>query len=149
MATKQTPTTTMQKRALLRNPFLSRSLFFNDWDWEPDFWESEQRGSGVTMYEEGNKLFIEAEIPGLRSDDIQLAYNKGTLNIRAEQREEKSDENKRFFSRSTRSFAYSVNLPVPVNENAEPEATYKDGLLTISFDKAQKESVRKIQVKKG
>lgn len=148
---------------LVRKFPLFASPFFRDRDLWQDLEEgllSQQRtGGGVTVYEQGNQLIVEAELPGAHPDDIEITYTKGVLNIRCQQLEESGTEKepkkaeksteKRYYFRSQRSWAYSVNLPVAVDDTKEPQANFKDGIMRITFNKAQKDTVKRIQIKKS
>lgn len=141
-------------------PLLGTSLFRNRDLWddleEGLFSESQQR-NGVTIYEQGNQLIVEAELPGARPEDVEITYSKGVLNIRCthietegsekDMKEEKGGE-RRYYSRSQRSWAYSVNLPVAVDES-NPQASFEDGVMHITFNKAQKDAVKHIPIKKS
>lgn len=87
-------------------------------------------------------------MPGLKSEEIEINLNKGTLWIKGEKKEEATDKDKKFYSKSTRSFSYSIALPEQVDESQEPEATYKDGVLKISFKKAKTSEAKRINIKK-
>lgn len=105
------------------------------------------KDQGLTVYDEKNNIVVEAALPGLKSEEIEVSLNKGILWIKGERKEEASDKNKKFYKKSVRSFSYSVALPEQVDENKEPEASYKDGVLKISFPKAKNSEAKRINIK--
>lgn len=117
---------------------------------EPGMLSDYSRTSGLEIYEKGNQLVVKAEMPGLTGDDIEVTYNRGVLNIRAAQKEEKEEkqdkEQTRYWSFS-QSRSYTVTLPCPVDESNEPVASLENGILTLTFNKPQKDVAKRIQIK--
>lgn len=101
---------------------------------------------GLNIFEDDKQnLVVEAALPGLNPQEIDVTLDKGILWIRGEKKEE--EEKKKYYRRSSSSFSYRVALPTQVDENKEPKTTYKDGILQITFSKDQKNQAKKIQVK--
>lgn len=127
----------------MRFPF---SLFEENADegWLQDFSDP----SGLSVYEDEKSVFIEAALPGLKSDEIEMTFEKGVLWIKAEKKEEVDDKNKKFYRKATSTFSYRVAVPGDVDENREPEAIYADGMLNVTFAKSKKHEPKKIQIKK-
>lgn len=108
---------------------------------------SGRKDQGLTVYDEKNNIVVEAHMPGLKPEEIEINLNKGVLWIKGEQKEEKTDKEKKFYKKSTRSFAYTISLPDQIEEKQEPEASYKDGVLKIAFQKAKTSGSKKISIK--
>lgn len=104
--------------------------------------------SGLQISEDDNHVFIEASLPGLSENEIDLTYEKGTLMIRGEKKETEEDKNKKFYRRSARSFFYQMAVPENVDDAVEPKAEFKNGVAVISFQKKKKEQPKKITFKK-
>lgn len=102
---------------------------------------------GLTIYDDKNNIVVEAALPGLKSEEIEINLNKGTLWIKGEKKEEATDKNKKFYKKSMQSFSYSVALPDQIDESQEPEASYKDGILKISFQKSKASEAKRITIK--
>lgn len=117
---------------------------------EDDFWGVEnERSSGLSLSEDDTHVYVEAHLPGLREEDIDISIDKGVLSIRGSKKEEQKDEKKRYYRKASSSFSYSVNIPSHADFNKEPEATYKDGVIKVAFLKSQKDSsAKKISIKK-
>lgn len=107
----------------------------------------DREGQGLSVYEENNNFIVEAAIPGLKEDEIDINIHKGVLRIKGQKKEEESDKGKKFYRRSYSSFSYSVALPDQIDDKEEPEATYTNGVLKVSFRKAKNAESRKITIK--
>ena len=87
---------------------------------------------------------VKAELPGLERKDIEITLDRGLLVIRGEKKEEK-EEKGRYYHRVERrhgTFCRTVELPAVVKEE-KIEATFKDGILTVTLPKAETE-VKKV-----
>jgi len=104
---------------------------------------------GARIYEEDNKLIVEAPLPGLNANEIEVNLHKGTLWIRGESKEEESDKKKKFYRSSRRSYSFSFALPKQIDEKQEPQATYNDGILKVSLNLSKEAQPKKIPVKAG
>ena len=127
----------------MRFPF---SLFEENEDegWLQDFSDP----SGLSVYEDENNVFVEAALPGLKAEEIEMTFEKGILWIKAEKKEEAEDKSKKFYRKATSTFSYRVAVPGDVDENREPEAVYSDGMLQVIFSKSKKHEPKKITIKK-
>jgi len=100
----------------------------------------------VDIYEDENKLTIEAELPGLSQKNIDVKVENNTLIIKGEKKFEKEDKKdnyhriERFYGTFQRSFL----LPETV-DSEKIKAEYKNGVLDISIPK--KPEVKPKQVK--
>lgn len=132
-----------EKRHPVWRPFWSVPFF------EEDFFEVDLPKSGVSVSENDNNVYVEAHLPGLQPENIEVSYENGTLLIKGAKKEEKKDEKKKYYRKASSSFFYRVNVPVQINETKEPDASYKDGILKITFAKTRTTPPKKISVKKG
>ncbi len=119
----------------------------------PDFWDEDEEWlttpstqSGLSVYEDENKIYIEAAVPGIDPKNVDVTFQDGYLWIRGETKEE-DDKKKKYYRKASRSFSYRVAIPGDVDNNKDPEATYKHGVMTITFIKSPKAQPKKIQVK--
>lgn len=107
--------------------------------------------SGVSLSEDGSQVYVEAALPGIAPEDIELNYDKGVLLIKADKKEEESDKNRKFYRKAHRHFFYQVAIPGKIDDSKLPEAICKDGVLKVGFAKKGDEKSRKekINVKRG
>ncbi|WP_068471193.1 Hsp20/alpha crystallin family protein [Candidatus Protochlamydia phocaeensis] len=102
--------------------------------------------TGVSVSEDDQNIYVEAQLPGLKSEDIDISFHQNTLWIKGEKKEEEEDKDKKFYRRARNSFFYQVELPAQIEENTE-QANYQDGILKITFKKTQQSQMRKIPIK--
>lgn len=86
------------------------------------------------IYELDNKYIIETDLPGIKKENIKINYNNGYLIIKATKKILSSTQNtyirrERFYGEIRRSFYIGIK-----KEN-DIKATYKEGILQISFPK--------------
>lgn len=101
----------------------------------------------LNAWEDGHRLMVEAEVPGLKLDDLDITIDGNELTIQG-RRAPMADENIVFHrrERGTGEFVRRVTLPVDVDADSV-EAALKDGVLTIVLPKSEKARARKIEVK--
>ena len=101
----------------------------------------------LNVWEDDGKLYVEAELPGLKLDDLELYVDGNELTVKGqgqETREEGASYHRR--ERGVGPFSRVIQLPVEVDaENVD--AALRDGVLTITLPKAQAVMPRRIEVK--
>ena len=100
--------------------------------------------SGLELSEDQTHIYVEASLPGLTQDEIDITYEKGALTIRGEKKETEEDKNKKYYRRSSRSFMYQMEIPSSIEESVEPKAEFTNGVAKITFEKKKKELPKKI-----
>jgi HSP20 family protein len=101
---------------------------------------------GVDVREDADHIYVEAELPGFRKDDVDVTLENQTLTIMAERKESDQKKgdlllNERRYTRFLRSFT----LPPTVDEQTV-NAKLNDGVLTITLNKREESKPRKISV---
>ena len=102
---------------------------------------------GIEMYETEKQVVVKVDVAGVTEDQIDITFEKGTLFINAQKSEEKSDEKRNYYSRSSQQYAYRVAVPGDLDLNEDPDANLEHGVLTVTFAKSQKAMPRKLQIK--
>lgn len=102
---------------------------------------------GVQIYEKEGNLNVEIPLPGLKTDEIEVSLNKGVLIVKGESKEEEKDEKKKYYRSSEKKYSYTLPLPAQIDESTEPQASYTDGMLSVSLRLAKKGETQKIPVK--
>jgi HSP20 family protein len=115
-------------------------------DFESIF-KNERGEQGLNVYEEKDNFIVEAAVPGLQNEEIDINIHKGVLWIKGEKKETEEDKEKKYYRKSYNSFSYSVALPEQIDDREEPEASYDNGVLKVVFKKAKNASARKIAIK--
>ena len=93
-------------------------------------------------------LLVEAELPGMAPEDVEITVENGTLTIRAEDRAERTDGQGDWVVREiTRgSVMRTVTLPTGL-EPDRTEATFEHGVLKLRIPKAEQVKPRQIQIR--
>lgn len=101
----------------------------------------------VNVWEDNEQLYAEAEIPGLKLDDLDVSVLGDELTIkgcRCGAEEEGVTFHRR--ERGTGDFCRVLRLPVEIDAE-KVEATLRDGVLTIKLPKSAASLPRRIEVK--
>lgn len=101
--------------------------------------------SGISVFEEGETVVIEAALPGVSSEDIEVSHTHGFVLIEGEKKEEESQ--RKYYRQAIRSFSYRIPLPANADIKQEPEATFRDGVMKIVFKKGDPKEGKNIPVK--
>lgn len=84
---------------------------------------------------------VKAELPGLDKKDVEVTLDRGLLVIKGEKKEEKEEKGKYYHrvERHQGTFCRTVRLPAEVREE-KIEASFKDGVLTVTLPKVEAET---------
>ena len=92
----------------------------------------------VDISEDDNAIFLEADIAGVKKDDIKVSMEEGVLSITAE-RTQNEEEKKKGYHRIERSWG-SMSRSFTVGSNVDAgkiEAKYDNGVLKIVVPKVE------------
>ena len=82
------------------------------------------------VYEDGNTLAVEVELPGVRPEQIEITVDPLVLGVRGMSRNVVEDRRYRRRERGVGPFHRDIPLPVPVRREGA-EATLRDGVLRV------------------
>lgn len=101
----------------------------------------------VDVYEDGNNIVAEMNVPGLKAEDIDVEVEDSYIRISGKREEFQEKKQKNHYAKEIRrgSFERVVQLPDAV-EQEKVEAEYKDGVLKISMPKREKVADKKVKV---
>ncbi|MFP4070955.1 MAG: Hsp20/alpha crystallin family protein [Desulfovibrionales bacterium] len=97
----------------------------------------------VNLSEDDATIYVQAEIPGMAMDDIDVTLSDGSLVLRGKRESEKGDYFRQ--ERPTGSFQRVISLNVPVDRD-KVSATMKDGVVEIVLPKAEEAKPKKINI---
>lgn len=94
------------------------------------------------------EYIVDAEIPGVKKEDIKLDLRDDTLTISVEHNEEIKEERENYIRRERKSGSYGRSFYVENVRREGVTAKYVDGILTVALPKqeAGKENKRKIEI---
>jgi HSP20 family protein len=99
----------------------------------------------IDISDDEKNIYVEAEIPGVKKDNIKISLQDNILTISGEKKSETEEKkNDKNFYRSERvygSFTRSFTLPEEINSDSI-EAKFDDGVLKIKIGKTIPEPVK-------
>ncbi len=107
-----------------------------------------ERGLALDMYSTPDSFVVEAALPGVKPEDVNITVLGDTLTISGDTSAEQTRDDEGYTYREIRRGSYSrtVTLPNAVKTDAAT-ATFENGLLRLSFPKAEEAKPRQIQIK--
>ncbi len=117
-------------------------------------WNSVQNGqtaertwfAPAALWEEGDCFHVEADLPGVQRESLELTLEKNILRISAERQAPEAERtywhNERAFGRVER----SITLPETVDPDSI-EASLKDGVLLVKLRKRPESLAKRIEIK--
>jgi HSP20 family protein len=119
-----------------------------------DFWNTAAVTTGgewaptVDIIENDHNLIVKAELPGIEAKDVTVLVDNNVLTLRGERHTEKEvkKENYHRMERAFGTFYRAFVLPAFLDgENIKAE--FKNGLLTVTIPKREKDKTRAVEVK--
>ena len=102
----------------------------------------------LDMYQTDDEIVIEASIPGVKSDDINISVVGEVLTIKGEVKHEKESENVDYHIKERRFGSFSRSITLPVQVIAEKaNAEFKNGILKLTLPKTEEIKPKTITVK--
>jgi len=128
----------------------SMDRLFDDTFFRPvRFW----RGDGawdlpLDMYQTDNDVVVKAAIPGVNPDEVDISIAGDNLTIRGEHKDEHEAKEQDYFYKEScyGSFSRSVLIPVAI-DSEKAEATFENGVMTLTIPKAEPAKTKQIKVK--
>jgi HSP20 family protein len=140
---------TLLKKENFMNALMTRGGLFDDFfrDVAPGFYIKPLHGDAlptpaqikVDVKESGDAYTVQAEIPGVPKEDIQVAIEGNVVSLRAEikqqdssNQDEKLLRSERYYGAVSRSFQLASDI-----DQAQAKARYDNGVLTLTLPKKQ------------
>ncbi|NMD37339.1 MAG: Hsp20 family protein [Christensenellaceae bacterium] len=94
----------------------------------------------IDIQETENEYRVEAELPGVKKEEIDLGIEDNNLCISVNRNEEVKDEGKNYIHRERRSSSMSRRVRLANVKLDEANAKLEEGILTITIPKSTKEN---------
>lgn len=101
----------------------------------------------VDVFQDKDNVYVKAELPGLKKEEIEITFQDGMLTLGGERKEEsevkegQSFRSERFFGK----FHRTISTPTKIDAD-KISASYKDGILTVQMPKAAEAKAKQIDV---
>ena len=104
----------------------------------------------LDLSETGEGYLVEAALPGLKPEDVEITVENNVLTIKGETRQETDSKDRNFHRLERRfgSFQRTIGLPTTVKADAI-QASLTNGVLRLEIPKAEEVKPRKISVNVG
>jgi HSP20 family protein len=121
--------------------------FFGDGSW-PGLWTRSEWTPAIDVSESEEELVVQAEVPGISRDDLEITVTGNTLTLRGEKKEQREEKQGSVHreERSYGSFTRTIGLPSSVDPG-RVDAGMKDGVLRIRIAKKEEAKPRQVEVK--
>jgi HSP20 family protein len=124
-------------------PFFGRFSYLDDsmntGSWAPP----------VDVAEDGEKIHVKIEVPGMEEKDLKVNFEDGLLTVSGERQfERREDRNYHRIERTYGSFVRSFSLPRSVDAS-HIVANYRNGILEIEIPKKEESKPKQIQINVG
>lgn len=102
----------------------------------------------ISVRENDGRITVDAELPGMSPEDIDVNVSGDLLTLRGEKKEEHEEGEGRYAYREIRtgSFQRAIRLPSEV-EADQAEARFENGLLTVNLPKSESSKAKQIEIK--
>lgn len=125
------------------------SNFFEDFNkLTHPIYENKSVSPKIDFYENDTEYCLNAELPGILQENIDLKINNNILTIqtKSEEKKEETRSNYHIQERYFGSFYRSIRLPNNINEN-KIYASFDNGILSIKIPKQEETKTKKIMIK--
>jgi len=104
----------------------------------------------LDVYQTKDAVVVEAPIPGVKPEDVEITVTGDVLTIKAETKSEEKVEKENYIRQERRygSFSRSVALPEGLDKN-KAEAGFENGVLTVTFPKTEEVKPKSVKIKVG
>ncbi|MEM2944003.1 MAG: Hsp20/alpha crystallin family protein [Methanomassiliicoccales archaeon] len=116
----------------------------------PIFSRTFERIPAVDIKDLGDKYIIQAEMPGIGKEDVEIEIVDGALEIKAKKEEEKEEKGVGYVRRERGRLSFYRRIPIYEDIDQEKiEAKMEDGVLEITLPKLRKveEKRKRVEVK--
>jgi HSP20 family protein len=106
------------------------------------------RVASVDVYQTDDEVIVEAEMPGVSKDDIEVTVDGSTLTLKGEKKQEREVKEENYY-RSERSFGMvsrTIELPADV-KSEQATAKITDGVLKIQLPKTEEAKRKAVKLK--
>ena len=104
----------------------------------------------LNVYEEGDQLTVEAQLPGLKPEDLEINVEQGVLTISGQTTSDEERKERNYLVREHRAGRFSRSLRLPAAYDADAcTAKFEHGVLRLVFPKSEAAKPRRIEIGGG
>jgi len=123
---------------LLEDSLVTTSRVFGRWE----------GAMPIDRYQTENEVVVKTALPGVKPDEVEITISGDTLCIRGEKKADEKIKREDYIYQEHRygAFSRTVALPGGLDTN-KAEATFEDGILTLTIPKSEEVKPKQIKVK--
>lgn len=114
--------------------------FFNDFG--ISFNESSSFKPKINISEDDKNYYVDAELAGIKKDDVSIEYANDILTIKAEKKEEKEDKGKNYHRVESSYGTFTRSVQVPNIDYDNTKAKFEDGVLKVTLPKKEENKAK-------
>lgn len=145
-----TPYNRKNSEILRRGDVMDLRSFVSDFFNDPFFagFMSAAHPIKADIRETDKEYIIDAEMPGVKKEDIKLELRDGTLTLAVENTQQTDEERENYIRKERRMSSFSRSFYVDNVKNEDVAARYDNGILTITLPKQEgaKENSHRIDI---
>lgn len=97
----------------------------------------------IDIQDNDTEYTIEAELPGVKKEDVEITLNDGRLNISVKKEEVSENKSKKYIHRERKYAQMSRSILLADADDEDIKAKLEEGVLTIQVPKKQHEDTSK------
>lgn len=110
--------------------------------------EAEKGGFKLDIKDQGNAFMVEADLPGIKKEELSLSYENDYLTISVSRNEEKKEEKENYIHRERRTSSMQRSVFMKGIDAEKIEASLEEGVLKMVLPKkTAPETGKKIEIK--
>ncbi|HEY8424249.1 MAG TPA: Hsp20/alpha crystallin family protein [Clostridia bacterium] len=120
-------------------------------DWFDDFFNEVSPFRSFDSFrmdvkETDKEYLVEAELPGVEKEDVEVSLNDGQLTIMVKQTQQNEEQNANYIRRERRVGAMQRSVYLYNASNKGATAKFKNGILTLRIPKDDSQKIYKIDI---
>ena len=132
-------------------PWDKRNRGLTPFDWFDDFFSDFTPFKNFDSFrmdvkETDKEYMIEAELPGVEKEDVNVSLNDGQLTIVVRQTQQKDEQNASYIRRERRLGTMQRSVYLSNASNKGANAKFKNGILTLRIPKDDSQKIYKIDI---
>jgi HSP20 family protein len=101
----------------------------------------------MDVYQSEDAIVIQAVLPGVEPDDVDISITGETVTIKGEVKKEEEIKEENYLLKERQYGSYSRTLQMPIQvQGDKAEAMFENGLLTLTLPKAEAVKPKQIKV---
>ena len=102
----------------------------------------------IDMYHTDESVVVKATVPGIKPEEVDITITGDTLTIKGETKSEEEVKEEHYFRKERRYGAFSRSILLPNSlKTDKAEASFENGVLTLTIPKAEEHKPKQIKVK--